>query len=184
MTLIQSTLEVWMLHRARPSRTTLLRTLSLAVTLSGLATACRYGGDIRPGVGAAGIKLGDSRSTVEKALGKPEQETASGVSGEKRKETAYLLYPARGLDVLLEEGKVKSIFLYHEGTDDHREYPGRMNGDLTLSSKRSEILHAFGEPSSRGIGADADRWYRYDSGIEFSFQPDGTPTHIVITAPR
>jgi len=144
-------------------------------------TACRSGGDIQPGVGAAGLRLGDERAAAEKTLGKPEEVSSTTVHGKKEKEVVYLLYPSRGLDVLLEEGKVRSIFLYHEGVDDHRQYPGRMAGGITLSSSRDEVLKALGEPGSRGIGQDADRWFRYDTGVEFSFSADGTTHHLVIT---
>ena len=158
--------------------------LSLLLPLLAL-TACGSGGDIQPGVGAAGVRLGDERAAVEKTLGKPEEVSGSQVhDGAKEKVVVYLLYPSRGLDVLLEEGKVRSIFLYHEGADDHRQYPGTMAGGITLSSSRDEVLRALGEPTTRGLGDDADRWFRYDTGVEFSFSADGTPNHLLITRAR
>jgi hypothetical protein len=144
-------------------------------------TACGSGGDIQPGVGAAGVRLGDDRAAVEKTLGQPEQVSSTTVHGAKEKEVIYLLYPAKGLDVLLEDGKVRSVFLYHEGADDHRQYPGKMAGGLTLASTRDEVLKALGEPASRGLGEDANRWFKYDTGVEFTFDPTGTIQHIVIT---
>src|SRR5439155_7538416 len=98
--------------------------------------ACRGGGDIQPGIGAAGIRLGDDRAAVEKLLGRPDQVTSMGSLGDDRKEAAYLIYAARGIDVLLEAGKVRSIFLYNEGADEHRLYPGRTPQGLTLHSRR------------------------------------------------
>ncbi len=143
--------------------------------------ACGAKGDIEPGSGAAGVRLGDDRAAVEKALGKPEKENTSGIHGAQgTKELTYLLYPGKGLDVLLEDGRVRSIFLYHEGADDHRQYPGRTSGGLTLASRRDDVLRILGQPSARGIGQDADRWFRYDSGLEVSFQADGTLHHLVI----
>ena len=170
----------------RPFPLGILAPVLSVLILSLLAvTACGSGGDIRPGIGAAGVRVGDDRASVEKTLGKPEQESTTGVQSAKgRKEVTYLLYPSRGLDVLLEEGKVRSLFLYHEGADDHRQYPGKMAGGITLDSTREEVLKALGEPNSRGIGQDADRWLRYDRGIEASFSTDGTLHHLVITPPR
>jgi len=160
--------------------------LSIALVIPLLAlTACGSGGgDIQPGVGAAGVRLGDERAAVETALGKPEEVSGSAVHGSQEKEVTYLLYYTKGLDVLLEGGKVKSIFLYHEGADDHRQYPGKLAGGLTLSSNREEVLRALGEPATRGLGEDADRWFRYDTGVEFAFAADGTPHHILITRAR
>jgi hypothetical protein len=156
----------------------------LAVLLLSL-DACGSAGDIQPGVGAAGVKLGDERAAVEKVLGKPEMENTTGVRGNKvNKEITYLQYPSRGLDVLLEEGKARSIFLYHDGADDHRQYQGRTAGGLTLASNQKDVLTLLGNPSSRGMGKDADRWFQYNSGIEISFQSDGTLHHLVITRPR
>jgi len=159
--------------------------LRAAQTLPLLALlACGRGGDIRPGLGAAGVKIGDDRAAVEKILGKPEQVNTSGVRGTERREMTYLLYPAKGIDVLLEKDEVRSLFLYHEGADDHRNYPGRTPEGLSLSSTRDQVLSSLGDPSARGIGQDADRWCRYDSGIEFSFLQGGALHHIVVTSPR
>jgi hypothetical protein len=150
-----------------------------------LALGCGKGGDIQPGTGAAGVRLGDERGAVETSLGKAEKESSSGVQTDKgRKEVTYLIYASKGLDVLLEGGKVRSIFLYHEGADDHRQYPGKTPGGVTLASTRTELLSILGEPSARGTGQDADRWFRYDAGLEVTFQPDGSIHHLVVTRPR
>ncbi len=155
-----------------------------AAVLAGIL-ACSGGGDIRPGDGAAGIRLGEERAGVEKALGKPESESGSGVSGgSAKRESTYLIYPSKGIDVLLEQGKVRSIFLYNEGIEEHRKYAGQGPGGITLSSKRADIIAALGEPSARGLGAEMDAWYRYDSGVEVIFQPDGTLHHLLITKGR
>jgi len=169
-----------LLPRPRFPRSLVPALLLLILPLLAL-TACGTGGDIQPGVGAAGVRLGDDRAAVEKTLGKPEDVSTTTVHGEKAKEVVYLIYPAKGLDVLLEDGKVRSIFLYHEGADDHRQYPGKMAGGLTLASTRAEVLKALGEPTSRGTGETTDRWFRYDTGVEFSFDPTGSIQHIVIT---
>lgn len=154
-----------------------------AAVLMGIL-ACSGGGDIRPGEGAAGLRLGDDRAGVEKVLGKPESESGSGVSGSTKRESTYLIYPSKGIDVLLEQGKVRSIFLYNEGIEEHRKYAGKGPGGITLGSKRAEIIAALGEPSARGLGAEMDAWYRYDSGVEVIFQPDGTLHHLLITKAR
>ncbi|HMC83474.1 MAG TPA: hypothetical protein VKL61_09610 [Candidatus Polarisedimenticolia bacterium] len=168
---------------ARPaSRCVPLLVVSGLFLLSGLA--CGGRGDIQAGLGAAGVRLGDDRAAVERTLGKAEQVNSAGVGGEKQKESTYLLYPSKGIDVLLEDGKVRSLFLYQEGIEDHRRFPGRTSDGLTLSSKREEILSTLGDPSARGLGDNADRWFRYDSGIEFSFTPEGKLHHIVVSHPR
>ena len=152
------------------------------VLLSSLA--CGGRGDIQAGLGAAGVRLGDDRAAVERTLGKPEQLSSAGMAGEKQKETTYLVYPSKGIDVLLEDGRVRSLFLYQEGIDDHQKYPGRTSDGLTLASKRQEVLSTLGDPSARGLGDNTDRWFRYDSGIEFSFTAEGKLHHIVVTHPR
>lgn len=161
--------------------------LSLRVGL-GLTLAAFYGcagkGDIQPGIGAAGVRLGANRAAVEKILGKPDQVSSTGVRGSKRRETTYLIYPAKGIDVLLEGGGARSIFLYREGADDHRGYAGRTADGLTVSSNRDEVLAVLREPDARGLGEDVHRWFRYDSGIEFTFEENGAIHHIVITLPR
>lgn len=165
---------------SRPSVWILFLTLP---ALAGLP-ACRRSGDIQAGSGAAGIGIGQDRAEVEKVLGPPERVTSTGIQGAEKKQVTYCLYPTRGIDVLLENGKVRSLFLYHEGADDHRQYQGRTPEGLTLSSSRDDVLAALGEPNARGLEADADRWFRYDSGIEFSFRSDGSLHHVVVTGAR
>lgn len=155
-----------------------------AALLAGILGCTTRGGDIRPGVGAAGVGLGDDRASVEKVLGKPESESSTGVSGTTKRESTYLIYPSKGIDVLVDQGKVRSIFLYNEGIEDHRKYGGKGPGGITLGSNRGDILAALGEPSAKGLGAEIDAWYRYDSGIEVVFQPDGTLHHLLITKAR
>ena len=152
----------------------------LLAMLLGLS-ACAGGGDIQPGTGAAAVKLGDSREVVEKILGKPVSSSGSGVHGSKTVETMYLLYPSHGIDVLLEGDKVRSIFLYNEGADDHKRYGGAGPAGVTLGSKRDEVLAALGDPSARGLGTEADLWFRYDSGLEVAFDREGTIHHLVVT---
>ena len=158
--------------------------LAAAAALLAGILGCSGGGDIRPGVGAAGIRLGDELGSVEKALGKPESQTSTGVSGATKRESIYLIYPTKGIDVLVDQGKVRSIFLYNDGIEDHRKYGGKGPGGITLDSNRGEILAALGEPSAKGLGAEIDAWYRYDSGIEVIFQPGGTLHHLLITKAR
>jgi hypothetical protein len=154
----------------------------LATTLS--LVGCLGGGDIQPGVSAAGVRLGDGREAVEKVLGKAEAVSASGVHGTKETEAVYLLYPSRGIDVLLEGNKVVSIFLYNDGVDDHKKYQGKGPSGITLSTKRDEMVSALGEPSARGLGQDSDRWFRYDDGFEAVFERDGNIHHLVVTRPH
>jgi hypothetical protein len=155
--------------------------LALTAMIVATAWACSGGGDIQPGVGAAGIRLGDERAAVEKALGPPESQSSSGPAD---RESTYLIYPSKGIDVLLDQGKVRSIFLYNEGVEDHKKYGGNGPSGITLGSKRADILRVFGDPSARGLAADIDSWYRYDSGMEVTFQPDGSLHHLLITKGR
>ena len=159
--------------------------LATLLFLSGFSLiGCAGGGDIQPGVSAAGVRLGDGREAVEKVLGKPEGTSSSGVHGATNVETVYLLYPSRGIDVLLEGNKVLSIFLYNEGADDHKKYPGKGPSGITLSSKRDELIAALGEPGARGLGTNSDLWFRYDEGLEAVFERDGNIHHLIVTRPH
>ncbi|HEV8377062.1 MAG TPA: hypothetical protein VGR38_12600 [Candidatus Polarisedimenticolia bacterium] len=167
-----------------PSGSILSFIFPAALALSAILTACGSGGDIQPGVGAAGIRVGDDRAAVEKSLGKPQSSSSSGGQGDQSPETTYLLYPSRGIDVLLEGTKVRSIFLYNEGVEEHKKYPGKGPSGITLGSTRKEVLKALGDPTTRGLGSEADSWFRYDSGLEVAFQNDGTIHHFVVTRPH
>jgi len=167
-----------------PIRSVSAAGLSLMLLLLMVPSACAGRGDIQPGVGAAGIRLGDGRNAVEKVLGRPESTNTSAVHGSRNVETTYLLYPSKGLDVLLEGDKVRSIFLYSEGVDEHKKYPGSGPAGITLGSTRKDIAAALGEPSARGLGAEAELWYRYDAGLEVTFQSDGAIQHLVVTRPH
>lgn len=158
--------------------------LAASFILGVALAACTATGDIQPGVGAAGVRLGEDQAAVEKGLGKPQATSTSGGEADKTPETTYLLYPSKGIDVLLEGGKVKSIFLYNEGVDEHKKYAGKGPSGIALGSNRKDILSALGDPTSRGLGTEADLWFRYDTGLEVSFQPDGTIHHLVVTRPR
>lgn len=165
-------------------------TFPRSLLLSGLlvlllaCSGCSRSGDIQPGMGAAGLHLGDSRAAIEKALGKPESVSSSGVHGAKEVETTYLVYPSKGMDLLLQEGKLVSIFLYNEGADDHKKYAGTGPSGINLGTKRDEVIKALGDPSARGLGLDSDLWFRYDNGVEFVFDRDGTIHHLVVTKPH
>ena len=164
--------------------TRLAATALLLSSLPLFLAGCSGGGDIQPGIGAAGVRLGEGREAVEKVLGKAESTSSSGVHGAKEVETTYLIYPSRGIDVLLESDKVLSIFLYNEGVDDHKKYPGTGPAGITLSTKRNDLVSALGEPSARGLGLDSDLWFRYDDGLEAVFERDGTLHHLVVTRPH
>jgi len=165
----------------KAARTTLL-VLMLLPTL--FLLGCFGGGDIQPGVGAAGVHLGDGREAVEKVLGKAESTSSSGVHGAKETDTTYLIYPSRGIDVLLEGDQVRTIFLYNDGVDDHKKYPGSGPSGITLSSKRDDFISSLGQPGARGLGLDSDLWFRYDNGLEAVFERDGTLHHLVVTRPH
>jgi hypothetical protein len=166
-----------------PSRSFLHLLLATSLVIAAVLTACSAPGDIQPGVGAAGVRLGDDRAAVEKGLGKPQASSTSGGQADKS-ETTYLLYPSKGIDVLLEGGKVRTIFLYNEGVDEHKKYAGKGPSGIALGSNRKEILSALGDPTTRGLGAEADLWFHYDTGLEVSFQADGTIHHLVVTRPH
>ena len=153
-------------------------------TLLATLVACGSRGDILAGQGAAGIKLGDSRQAAEAAFGKPEDVSSTGVTGAERNEAVYLIYPSKGIDVFLENDKVRTIFLYNEGSEDHQAYPGETPEGLALTARREEVLTTLGEPDGRGLAPHADRWFRYDSGIEFAFREDGSLDHMVVTSSR
>lgn len=130
------------------------------------------------------MHLGDGQAAIEKVLGKPESVSSSGVHGAKEVETTYLVYPSRGIDLLLQEGKLVSIFLYNEGADDHKKYPGNGPSGLNLGTKRDEVIKALGDPSARGLGLDSDLWFRYDNGLELTFDRNGSIHHLVVTRPH
>jgi hypothetical protein len=105
------------------------------------------------------------------------------VAGQENTLLEYYLYPARGIDVLLQDGTVATIFLYNEGAEDHRRFEGRTPQGIDLASTRQDVIDRMGEPDWRGEADLADLLFEYKQGIEFVFRPDGTIHNLVIKAP-
>ena len=102
---------------------------------------------------------------------------------ESRYRLEYFLFKSLGLDIFFQENRVKSIFLYNEGSENHKKFPGRTPNGVHLGSSRSDVLELLGEPEKKGIGAFQDRLYMYRDGIDFTFLPDDTIHHIVLRPP-
>lgn len=137
--------------------------------------------DIHPGKGAAGVSLDDTQETVEQALGPPEKTEGTTPSSPASKEAVYFIYPSKGIDVLLEDKKVRTVFLYQAEMEGHQKYPGHTSEGLSFESSRDDVVARMGEPTSRGLAKTADLWFRYESGIEFTFTPEGSLRTMVIT---
>ena len=159
----------------------------LAIGVAALACGggAAGGGDlILPGEGVAGLLLGDDATRVVALLGEPEDTATHGVAGAVVSISKYYIYRSRGIDVLLLDGEVKTIFLYNDEAEDHARHPGRTPHGLTLASTRPEVLEALGPPDRFGPGDVRDRLYEYNrDGIEFIFRPDDTIHNLVIKAP-
>ena len=139
---------------------------------------------ILPGEGVAGLLLGDDAARVVALFGEPEDTATHGVAGAKVTLSEYYIYRDLGIDVLLLDGAVKTIFLYNDGAENHARYPGRTPRGITLASTRPQVLAALDEPDRYGLGDVRDRLYEYNrDGIEFIFRPDDTIHNLVIKAP-
>ncbi len=150
---------------------------------AGLWIGCSPGKLILPGQGITGITIGDPEEMVVAALGEPERKTTRGVAGSDAPILEYYFYPSQGLDIFFRENRIKTIFLYNEGSEDHRKFHGKTPDGLHLGSSRSDILRLMGQPAEKGEGAFEDRLYKYRHGIEFTFLPDDTLHHMVIRTP-
>lgn len=135
---------------------------------------------ILPGQGISSVSIGDEGEKVIAALGEPEDRSTQSVVGKESLVMEYYIYPSKGIDVFLENGEVKTIFLYGQGAEDHQRFSGRTPGGIDLASSRAEVLERMGPPDRKLEGELAERLYDYDDGLEISFRADDTIHHFVV----
>jgi hypothetical protein len=71
----------------------------------------------------------------------------------------YMTASADGIELILNDGIIKTIFLFAQGRDDHQAYQGNLPAALTFSSRLSEVVQTLGKPSQRSKDG---AWVRYD----------------------
>ena len=145
--------------------------------------SCSPASLILPGEGITGVSIGDTAEMVVATLGDPQGKTTRVVAGQDSPILEYFMYKPLGLDIFFQDERVKTIFLYNEGSEDHHIFPGRSPNGIHLGSTRSDVLELLGEPEDKGAGAFQDRLYMYRHGIDFTVLPDDTIHHIVLRPP-
>jgi hypothetical protein len=130
---------------------------------------------IRPGEGAAGISLFQTRSAVALLIGKASAETKYENEDDKENVT-WLEYFGRGFDLCISTSSlVTAISLFRAGVDGHEEFLGTTSTGIGVNSKRSEVIDSYGKPDQSGEpytnsrGAVSRSWIRYETGIGFEF---------------
>jgi hypothetical protein len=67
---------------------------------------------------------------------------------------AYLVYPAHGIEVALDEaGLIEQVMLHAEGHESHRGYRGPLPEGLSFMMSREEARHRLGTPERSGEAA-------------------------------
>lgn len=140
------------------------------------------GPDIIPNQGWGEVRLGASRKTVEKALGKcsETEEMRDALRGSLFSLT-FFRYPEKGVVVLLERGflqeqdkdKVKEIFFYNKDLsyETFSTFQGKTSKGISWDSTESEVIEVYGTPREEYSGIDRGKSWRrmVFYGIDFRF---------------
>ncbi|MCX6165001.1 MAG: hypothetical protein NTU73_09130 [Ignavibacteriae bacterium] len=122
---------------------------------------------IKPGEGFEDCKLGDSKDDLESKLGTP-----------SKNDGTYIDYYEKGLEVLMRDDKVSTIFLIYRSKT-HMTFDGVTDKKIGFNSTIPEVMRLYGKPSrignsivsSYGTFPGAHEYYlEYNSlGIAFTF---------------
>ncbi|MBQ7528643.1 hypothetical protein IJT10_01885 [bacterium] len=122
--------------------------LVLILLFSACTTATPDGpnmGNLIPGVGIKEVQLFDTKSDVEKKLGKPKSYTTNPFN----KSNTIAQYPEKGLEISYLDDAVGSIVLYSSGRKDGIDwlaYEGSTNEGIWPQSNLKTIKSKLGQP--------------------------------------
>ncbi|MGI8835349.1 MAG: hypothetical protein ACR2H4_01780 [Pyrinomonadaceae bacterium] len=136
-----------------------------------------------PGYGTAEIRLGWGESQAKAVLGAPDKRIR------KHKGHYFYIYKRRGMDLDFGErgGKLKVIFFFQKGVQEHD--PARIVTErgIRLGDLRSRVLEVYGKPDETGepftlhTGEYFREWFYYSDGIQFRFNQKNTVDEISIS---
>ncbi len=92
----------------------------------------------------------------------------------------YLLWKSKGLDMAFENGKLKTIWLFNEGADEHKRYSGELPGGVSFDDDRVAVEKKLGKPDEvtelgvrkvLGKGPEIEEiWLDYTKGPSISMR--------------
>jgi outer membrane protein assembly factor BamE (lipoprotein component of BamABCDE complex) len=138
---------------------------------------------IRPGAGSDEVYLGQTEKEVRAFLGKPNHVIR------KFHDSYFYIYKDRGIDLDFgaRGARLKIIFFYRDGCEEHTGARVITDKGIRLSESRSKVLRVYGTPNDRHDsslfhdGFYLREWFYYSDGIQFQFGPDNKVDIISIS---
>jgi len=93
---------------------------------------------IEPGKGFMQIEIGDYKNELLKLLGKPSEDDGK-----------YITYGRKGVQCLLEDNRVKTIFLFFRSRN-YFTFDGITDKGIGFSSSIPDVIRKYGEPDRIG----------------------------------
>jgi len=109
-------------------------------------------GEVSVFLSALGAREGDLRlrRALEFVGGQPELD----VFDDGGEVATYLAVPARGVELLLTDGALSTVFVHATATEEHAAYDGwaQLLPGIDADSSREDVIRAFGEPKRSAPG--------------------------------
>lgn len=136
-------------------------------------------GDVSEFLSALGAREGDA--LLQRALDFVGGEHEVDVFDDDDAVATYLVVPDRGVDFLLVDGVLSTVFIYATVNSEHAAYgawPSLVHG-VTASAGRDELVRALGEPKRSAAGY---LLYETDQGfLQFDFDGETLTMAVVMT---
>ncbi len=99
-------------------------------------------GLVQPGVGAGGVKLGQSRAEVEKVLGTPSEVSPNEyVAGQ-----VFCLHQDKGVELVYQDDELAAMHLHAKQENWPNGFNGAVEEGVGPGSSAGEILERLGQP--------------------------------------
>ncbi|PRP92958.1 hypothetical protein ENSA5_46260 [Enhygromyxa salina] len=83
----------------------------------------------------------------------------------------YLGSKARGVELLIERGRISTVFLHGQGHQGYTDYAGAMPGGVAFGDSPDRARALLGEPDAQG--ARWDKWYRPTWSVHLEYGDSG-----------
>lgn len=136
-------------------------------------------GDVSEFSSALGAREGDA--PLQRALDLVGGEHEVDVFDDGNGVATYLVVPERGVDFLLVDGVLSTVFIYATANSEHAAYgawPSLVHG-VTATARRDDVVRALGEPKRPAAGY---LLYEMDPGfLQFDFEGETLTMAAVMT---
>jgi hypothetical protein len=106
---------------------------------------------IRTGEGVTGCKIGGTLENAEAIFGKSTSASEKYKDDPKTAEHMkdYFHFTEKGIDILLNKGKISAIFFYYDESQSHKIYAGKTDKGIGKESTVENVIKQYGKAESQ-----------------------------------